>query len=80
MKNYYVARSLLFLLEARIFTLLVFFNFDETNSSIFFSLPRTRDVTKEEIEEGESKKSNVFLSFLFFSFSPLEIITISRFN
>lgn len=68
MKNYYVARSLLFLLEARIFTLLVFFNFDETNSSIFFSLPRTRDVTKEKIEEGESKKSNVFLSFLFFFF------------
>lgn len=42
MKNYYD----LFYFFFPIFTLVVFFNFDETNLSIFSS--RTRDITKEK--------------------------------
>lgn len=54
----------LFLLEARIFTLVVLLNFDETNLSIFFFFLYLATLQREKIEE-ESRRNP-----LFFFFSP----------
>lgn len=74
MKNYYD----LFYFFFPIFTLVVFFNFDETNLSIFLLVLAT--LQRKKRRKNRRRRIEVNPTFFFLLFSPLEIITIPRFN